>query len=80
MKRAKISDPGRIMLGATVSRRTMARVDAFCRASGMSRGAVLDVAVEAIQVCGECAGTGIDGDSIERCPCCAGHKVLPKNP
>lgn len=81
MSRGKVRlDGKREMVAATVSPRTLARLDMMARVTGLSRGIILDAAIQSVDVCNECRGTGFtpyDDPSGERCPECAGYRVIP---
>lgn len=65
----------RVFLTATVAPHTFARVDALAARAGVSRGVILDRAVDCLDVCDACDGSGTVDDRT--CLACAGHRVIP---
>lgn len=65
----------------TLSPRTEARLTAMAAATGLARGRIVDLAIEALDVCDACRGAGVVsgtlGPATETCPECGGARVLP---
>lgn len=59
----------------TLAPRTEAKLASLSKASGIPRGRIVDLAVDSIEACEECQGTGeTDG---HRCDACRGGCILP---
>lgn len=91
MNRAKVSKLNaatKVHVTAFVNAATKARIDAMARVSGLSRGQLVDIAIEAVEPCQTCEATGHESPDPHRgpehtdprCSACAGYRVLPKNP
>jgi len=64
---ARMTDK-REFLTATIAPHTRARIDAFCKATGLSRGRLLDLAVDSLDICEACQGRGlVDGHRCLEC-------------
>lgn len=65
---------GREHVTATVAQHTRARIEAFCRVTGLSRGRLIDLAIDALDVCKQCDGKG-QGEA-HACGQCGGDGVV----
>lgn len=68
---------GRVWISATVAPHTKARLDALAARLGVSRGRVLDLALDALTDCDACEGIGRALHSAEPCRACSGTGVVP---
>lgn len=81
-------------LTATVAEHTLSKVDDIVRLTGMSKGQVVDLALDAIEVCPACQGHGRlvgepgreeeariprEGESGRRCYECSGYRIVPSS-
>jgi DnaJ-class molecular chaperone len=73
-----IRDVQRPVVSVSIDRRTKARIDLLVRLTGKSRGQIVDMALDALDVCGTCQGTGEAYEPGAFCPDCNGHKVVPR--
>ena len=68
-------DTKRRWMSASVAPHTLARIDTLASKAGISRGRVLDLALDAMEECEVCDGHGRAED--RRCPECLGFGVHP---
>lgn len=65
----------------TLSPRCEALLTLMSERTGMARGRIVDLAIEAIGVCEACDGSGTEdgplGPSTRVCPVCGGSRVVP---
>ena len=66
---------GREHMTATVAPYTKARAQKLAARSGLSIGRVLDLALDCLDVCEACDGTGRVND--RQCVACGGHALVP---
>ena len=64
----------------TLSPRTEALLTSYANVTGISRGRIVDLAIEAVHPCDKCHGSGaIDstlGPFTVRCPECSGQRLV----
>jgi DnaJ-class molecular chaperone len=60
----------------TLSPHTIARLTLLAEASGLSRGRLIDMAIDGIEPCETCQGTREESPG-ERCVSCAGLGIVP---
>ena len=73
---ARPSRPGREPCTFTLAPITVARLSELAKQTGLSRGLLLDRAVNNMLLCPTCDGTGLETDTAE-CVTCAGLSVVP---
>ncbi len=65
----------------TLSTRAEALLSALSLQTGLPRGRIVDVAIEAIGICEACNGSGVQngelGEGTETCSVCGGSQVVP---
>lgn len=75
-RRARALEAGREYLTLTIAPHTKARLTALAAAASTSRGVIVDRAIDCLDVCEACKGSGV-GEDDRTCRACGGHRVIP---
>jgi hypothetical protein len=67
---------GREPLTVTLAPHTIKRLTALSSRVRLSRGRLLDLALEGLDVCEDCQGEGLESDGMTRCGTCQGNRLV----
>ncbi len=73
---ARPSRIGREPSTFTLAPHTVARLAKLSELTGVSRGRLIDLVVEGLDVCDDCRGTGRASDEATKCGTCQGNRLL----
>jgi hypothetical protein len=76
------NDTRRVTTAFSIAPHTMRRIQKLADLLGIARGRIIDLALDAIEPCQTCQGSGlVDSETkfsgLERCSVCRGLRVIP---